>query len=134
MSAINGTTVLLRANGNPLALLTDTTLNIEQDLPDATSKDSGGWAAHINGLRSFSIDVDGLASFVATTGNANILANLIANRSQVSFRFATATSGQLQFTGTVSLASLSLTAPNEDTATLSGSMTGTGALVIGTVS
>lgn len=134
MSAINGTTVLLRANGNPLALLTDTTLNIEQDLPDATNKDSGGWAAHINGLRSYSIDVDGLASFVATTGNANILANLIANRSQVSFRFAPTTSGQLQFTGTVSLASLSITAPNEDTATLSGSMTGTGALVIGTVS
>ena len=134
MSAINGTLVLLRANGNPLALVTDATLNIEQDLPDATSKDSSGWAAHINGLRSYSVDVDGLASFVATTGNSNILANLIANRSQVSFRFATATSGQLQFTGTVSLGSLSITAPNEDTATLSGSMTGTGALVIGTVS
>ena len=134
MSAINGTLVLLRADGNPLALVTDATLNIEQDLPDATSKDSSGWAAHINGLRSYSVDVDGLASFVATTGNSNILANLIANRSQVSFRFATATSGQLQFTGTVSLGSLSITAPNEDTATLSGSMTGTGALVIGTVS
>ena len=134
MSAINGTLVLLRADGNPLALVTDATLNIEQDLPDATSKDSSGWAAHINGLRSYSVDVDGLASFVATTGNSNILANLIANRSQVSFRFATATAGQLQFTGTVSLGSLSITAPNEDTATLSGSMTGTGALVIGTVS
>lgn len=134
MSAINGTLVLLRANGNPLALVTDATLNIEQDLPDATSKDSSGWAAHINGLRSYSVDVDGLASFVATTGNSNILANLIANRSQVPFRFATATAGQLQFTGTVSLGSLSITAPNEDTATLSGSMTGTGALVIGTVS
>jgi predicted secreted protein len=134
MSAINGTTVLLRSNGNPLALLTDTTLNIEQDLPDATNKDSGGWADHINGVRSYSIDVDGLASFVATTGNANILSNLIANRSNVSFRFAPNTSGQLQYTGTVSLASLSITAPNEDTATLSGSMTGKGALVIGTVS
>lgn len=134
MPVFNGTTVLLRANGNPLALLTNTTLNIEQDLPDASSKDSAGWADHVNGQRSYSVDVDGLADFTATTGNSNILANLIANRSNVSFRFATTTAGQLQFSGTVSLASLSISAENEQTATLSGSMTGKGALTIGMVS
>jgi predicted secreted protein len=134
MPAFNGTTILLRADGNPLALLTDTTLNIEQDLPDSTTKDSGGWADHINGLRSFSIDVDGLADFTGTTGNAKILTDFITGRENVSFRFATTTSGQLQYSGTVSLASISITAPNEDTATLTGSMTGKGALTVGTVS
>jgi predicted secreted protein len=134
MPAFNGTTILLRADGNPLALLTNTTLNIEQDLPDASSKDASGWADHVNGQRSFSIDVDGLADFTATTGNANIISNFIANRSNVSFRFATTTSGQLQYSGTVSMASVSITAENEQTATLSGSLTGKGALTIGTVS
>jgi predicted secreted protein len=134
MPAFNGTTILLRADGNPLALLTDTTLNIEQDLPDATSKDAGGWSEHINGLRSFSVDVDGLADFTGTTGNATILTAFITGRENVSFRFAPTTSGQLQYTGTVSLASLSITAPNEDTATLTGSMTGKGSLTVGTVS
>jgi predicted secreted protein len=134
MPAFNGTTVLLRADGNPVALLTGTTLNIEQDLPDATTKDSGGFADHINGLRSYSIDVDGLADFTGTTGNLKILTDFVMNRENVSFRFATTTSGQTQYTGTVSLASLSIEAGNESPATVSGSLTGKGELVLGTVS
>ena len=35
------------------------TLNIEQDLPDGTTKGSEGWEEHINGVRRWSIDFDG---------------------------------------------------------------------------
>ena len=127
MSAFNGTVMLLSLEGTPLALQTDATLNIEQDLPDATHKSSGGWADHINGLRSWSIDVDGRAS-IGNTGNFAVLFDLIANRENVAMEFAPSTGGGVKVTGNVSLANVSLGAPLEDTASLSGTLTGKGEL------
>jgi predicted secreted protein len=132
--AVNGTTVIYSQGGTPVALLRNTTLNIGQDLPDATTKNSGGFADHINGVRDYSIDVDGLVSFVATTGNADILSAMILNRTNVAFKFAPSTQGQVQYTGTVSLASLTIATPSEDVCTITGTLTGKGALVRGTVS
>lgn len=133
MPQINGTVMLLDLAGNPLAMQTDATLNIEQDLPDSTHKQSEGWADHINGLRSWSIDVDGRAS-IGSSGNFSTLFDLIANRSNVAMEFAASTSGTIKVTGEVSLANISLGAPLEDTASLSGSLTGKGALAKATVS
>jgi predicted secreted protein len=132
--AVNGTTVIYSQSGAPLALLTNSTLNVDQDLPDASTKDSGGYADHINGQRSWSIDVDGLASFVATTGNVDKLATLITTRASVTVSFAPTTAGQVRFHGTANLANLSISAPMEDVVTVTGSLTGKGALLKGTVS
>jgi predicted secreted protein len=134
MAAINGTTVIYSQSGTPLAMLTNSTLNINQNLFDATTKGSSGWADHGNGLRDWSIDVEGLASFVATTGNVDILATLITTRASVTVSFAPSTAGQLRFHGTANLASLSLGAPMEEAVTVSGSLTGKGILNKGTVS
>jgi predicted secreted protein len=134
MSAVNGTTIIYTHAGTPLALMTNTTLNINQDLPDATTKDSAGWADHISGLRDWSIDVEGLASFVGTTGNADILASMITARASVAVKFAPTTATQIRFSGTVNLASLSIGAQMEAAATVSGSLTGKGTLLKGTVS
>jgi predicted secreted protein len=134
MAALNGTTVLYSQSGTPLAMLTNTTLNVDQNLPDATTKGSGGWADHINGLRNWSIDVEGVASFTATTGNVDKLAVLITTRASVTASFAPSTAGLVRFSGTVNLANLSISAPMEDVVTVSGSLTGKGALLKGTVS
>ena len=133
MAAINGTLYLLSLEGTPLAMQTDATLNLEQDLPDATHKLSGGWADHINGLRSWSIDVDGRLSGLAG-GNFGLLFNLVTNRSNVAMEFASEVTGYVKVTGIVSLGSVSLGAPLEDTAPFSGTLTGKGPLTMAIVS
>ena len=133
MAGINGTTIVLDVDGSPIARLTDTTLNVNQDLPDASNKDSSGWADHINGQRSWDISLDGHAD-MGDQENVETLFDLIANRSNVDIEFATSTSNDVKFTGTASLADMSVGAPNEDVATVSGSLTGQGALSKSSVS
>jgi len=134
MSAVNGTLILLKDNGTAFALSTSCTLNIDLDLPDASTKSSAGWAEHIKGQKSWSVDLDGLADFeTGTDGSVQDLVGYIVNRSDVSIEFVPSTgfaggSKGVSYTGTASCASVSVVASNEDTATLSGSFTGTGAL------
>jgi predicted secreted protein len=145
MAAINGTLILFNVDvdgGTPATLgaTTSATLNIDMDLPDASSKDSAGWADHIQGQKSWSIDVDGIANFISSTGNVEELGNYILNRNTVDVEFVpNDAAGDLpsgtyvKYTGEASCASVSFVAGNEDTATLSGSFTGKGALTASTV-
>lgn len=132
MAAINGTLIVLNDNGTAFALTTSATLNVEMDLPDASSKQSSGWADHIQGQRSFSVDLDGLADF-EVSGSVQVLVDYILNRTTVSIEFepsagfAGGTKGY-SYQGDVSCSSVSIVAANEDTATLSGSFVGTGEL------
>jgi predicted secreted protein len=134
MPGINGTTVIYSHGGTAIAMLTNTTLNINGDLPDSSNKDDLGWANHIYGQRSWDISVDGVASFVATTGNIAVLSAAITGRTSVAIKFAPSTAGQVQFTGSASVNGLTISAPNEDTVTISGTITGNGVLTVGTVS
>jgi len=132
MAAVNGTLILLKDDGTAFAATTSATLNIEMDLPDSSTKDSGGWAEHILGQKSWSVDLDGIADFELTTGTVDILASFLIDRTQADIEFepqsgAFTTKG-VSYTGTASLSSVSLVAANEDTATLTGSFTGDGAL------
>ena len=65
MSKINGPNVLIYSDGVLIACQRSATINLDQDLPDSSCKDDGGWVTHINGSRSASVDFDGLYS---TTG------------------------------------------------------------------
>ena len=132
MAAINGTLILLEDNGTAFALTTSATLNVEMDLPDASSKQSNGWANHIQGQRSFSVDLDGLADF-EVSGSVQVLIDHILDRTTVAIEFepdagfAGGTKGY-SYQGSASVSSVSVVASNEDTATLSGTFVGTGAL------
>ena len=132
MAAVNGTLILLNDNGTAFAATTSATLNIEMDLPDSSTKDSGGWAEHILGQKSWSVDLDGIADFELTTGTVDILASYLIDRTQATIEFepqaGAFSSKGVSYTGTASLSSVSLVAANEDTATLTGSFTGDGAL------
>lgn len=132
MAAVNGTLILLKDDGTAFAATTSATLNIEMDLPDSSTKDSAGWAEHILGQKSWSVDLDGIADFETSTGTVDILVDYLINRTQADIEFepqsgAFTTKG-VSYTGTASLSSVSLVAANEDTATLTGSFTGDGAL------
>lgn len=78
MAQLNGTTVLVYADGTLIATQTDCTVNVDQDLPSVTNKSSGGWAEHINGLKSGSVSCSALYS---TTGVSvdTVIANIIAS-------------------------------------------------------
>jgi predicted secreted protein len=132
MPKINGTDLLVYVGAVPIAHSTSATLNIEQDLPDATTKSSGGFADHINGLKSWSIDFDGLVDYASSYGAEELFDNL-KNGNNVTVKFATSTGGDSYWQGTASVASLSMTADMEAPVSFSGSFTGKGTLTRATV-
>lgn len=60
MAKINGSLVLVYADGTLVASQKGCTVTWEQDLPEASSKDSTGWEEHINGTRRATVDFDAL--------------------------------------------------------------------------
>jgi predicted secreted protein len=123
---INGTLVLVNAQGSAIASTTDATLNIEMDAPDASTKGSSGWAENIAGQKSWSIDVDGLATFDYSTGNVEKLVEYLTGQTLVAVRFLP--DAGVAYYGDARMTSVSIGAPNEDVASISGTFTGTGEL------
>lgn len=132
MAKINGTDLLVYVGSNPIAHSTSATLTIEQDLPDATTKSSGGWADHINGLKSWSIDFDGLVDYSASYGVEELFDNL-KNGNNVTVKFSTEDSGDSYWTGSASCSNLTMTADMEAPVSFSGTFTGKGTLTRSTV-
>jgi len=131
-SRFNATALILSLNGSPVAHSTSATLNINQDLLDATTKDSGRFKEQIRGVRDWSIDVEGLIDYTASFG-ADELADLIINGVTAEIALTTGTSGDTKYTGTVDLSGLSQDAPAEGLAAFSGTLLGTGPLTKTTI-
>lgn len=134
MAKINGSVIIPQIGGDAVLHTTNATLTIDVDLPDATTKDSAGWADHIHGLRNFSLTIEGYAAYNATTGNVADLLDLIIDRTSATFQFAPSGAGNTMVSGSVSLANLELGANMEETASLSSTLTGKGALTVSTTS
>lgn len=129
MAKINGTLLILDVDGSPVTHVTNATLNITRDIPDANDKDSAPWGDHLDetGILNWSIDVEGNADW-AEEGNAEVFYDLITGRTAVPVVFGPEGASHVNFTGNASTNDLSLDSPNEETATISGSMTGKGEL------
>jgi predicted secreted protein len=145
MAKINGSNVVVWLDhligptaDDKILFTTNCTLTINHDLPDATSKDSEGWAKHISGLRSWEVTVDGLSDFgdwssSVSGGNIAELWDLITNRRPIAkMVFAVDDdddgSATEYYYGRVSLANLELTNEMESTASFSGTLIGKGEL------
>ena len=129
MAKINGTVMLIQSGSDTLLWTKSCTLNLEQDLPDSTTKDSAGWAEHINGLRSWSIDFDGAWDIAGTGMTPNeVLAIIIARTADATVKFGTSAAFATGWTGTATVKNISIGAAMEDPATFSGSLVGNGAL------
>lgn len=129
MAKINGTLIILDVDGSPVTHVSNATLNTSRELPEANDKDSAPWADHLDdaGLMEWSIDVDGNADWLEN-GNVQTLFQLITGRTAVPIVFGPEAAGYVNFTGNASTNDLSLETPSEETATLSGTMTGKGEL------
>lgn len=130
----NGTLLVVKVGGVAVAHSTSCSLSVSTDLPEATTKDSGGWAQQIQGVRSWSVSTDGLAVIEASAAGINVedLFSSISSRTDVTLTFSTFVSGDKIWTGSAAVESLDFTGDMESPATFSASFTGTGALVMTT--
>jgi len=138
MAILNGTELKVYSTGttNLVAFAQNCTLNINHSPREITNKESAGNKEILEGLRDFSIDVDGAyawtdASGAALTNGADDLlqTKLLASRLKVDFIFGdTAATHDVSYAGSGYITSMSFTGGTEDTATYSMTIEGTGAL------
>jgi predicted secreted protein len=119
MALISGTLILVDADGSPIAHSQDATLTLGRELPDATTKDSGGWEEHLTGagLRNAEGSVNGLAAW-GDDENVDILTDFIYSRDDVTVIFGPENSA-VQFEGDAGFSNVELDSPNEEAATYS---------------
>lgn len=86
MSAINATSFLLLKDETVLGHSTSTVINLEQDLADATTKDSQGWQEFLAGIRSGRIRAEGLTDY-SDSLNFGQLQEMLITRSINDFYF-----------------------------------------------
>lgn len=139
MAILNGTDIKVYSSGttNLVAFAQNCTLTINQSIREITNKESAGFKESLEGLRDFTIDIDGAYAYTDASGStiANgaddlVQANLIgATRPTIDFIFGdTQASLDVSYSGKGFITSVSLTGGTEDTATYSLTIEGTGAL------
>jgi TP901-1 family phage major tail protein len=133
MAKINGTDFLVYSDNVAVGASTSCTLNVSANLFDVTSKDSAGWAEKLPGLRSWSIDVEGLYD-PAQTLDAEELYDMLDTRDEVTVKFSTTEVGATYYTGKAYVTSLKISAPMEDAVTITATFEGTADLNKATVS
>jgi predicted secreted protein len=131
----NGTNLVILVGAEVIAHAKNCSLSVKANLPDASTKDSGGWADHIGGQMSWSLKTDGLAT-VTPTGADYVVGDIftaLTDRTTVTVKFTTyngssAILGDLYWAGDAFIESLDMTADMEAPVTFSASFTGNGVL------
>lgn len=145
-SVFNGTSLVVLIGTEVIAFATSCSLSIAIDAPDASTKQSLGWADEIGGQKSWSLTTDGLATVVpgavATYISTTELSNLAIARTAVTVKFTTVNNGTVGgvtpvagdtiYSGSAFIESVDMTADMENPVTYSVSFKGTGELTIGT--
>lgn len=145
-SVFNGTSLVVLIGSEVIGYATSCSLSLAIDAPDASTKQSLGWADEIGGQRSWSLTTDGLATVVpgsvASYISTTELNNLAIARTAVTVKFTTVdnsivggvtpVSGDTIYSGSAFIESVDMTADMENPVTYSVSFKGTGPLTIGT--
>ena len=138
MAILNGTELKVYSSGttNLVAFAQNCTLNVNHSPREITNKESAGFKEILEGLRDFSIDIDGAYAWTNANGVAltdgvdDVLeANVLNARQQVNFIFGDTSSNDISYGGKGYITSVSITGGTEDTATYSLSIEGTGELI-----
>ena len=124
---MNGTNLLAYVNGVAVGQSKSFTINLNQELIDATTKGSGGWKDHLAGLKDWSADIEALVDFGQSEGLSECFSD-VTNGTSLTVKFGTEVTGDSRWTGTAYVSNLSWSAPMEDVVTYSFSVTGSGAL------
>ena len=125
MAIENGTDIVVSVGATPVAFASTGTLTINQDTPETTNKDSGGWTTNIKGIKSWSITGTHMLDFGASYGTSQLFANLSAgDLVNVSF----GRSGGSVWSGQARVSNLTITADNAQPGTYDFEFIGSGAL------
>jgi predicted secreted protein len=126
MGAFNGSDILVILtdyDNTPIAMQKGLTLSVDYNLPDGSSKDSGGWAEHLIGISNVKIDFTALFGVENYDDDeiisATDLMDYIINKT--SLGVAISGFGQT-IVGQVDMNSLSFDAPFDAAMGLTGSM------------
>ena len=138
MAILNGTELKVYSSGttNLVAFAQNCTLNVNHSTREITNKESNGFKEVLEGVRDFSIDVDGAYAWTnaqgadLTDGADDLIdTNVLTNRLPVTFMFGdNQTTDDNFYSGKGFITSMSLTGGTEDTATYSFTIEGTGTL------
>lgn len=119
-----------------IANATSNDFTITKDMIETTNKDSAGAKEFIAGEYGYTMSVEGMFEEDASVGSSiswkEILTDLLAGTS-VTIVMTSNVSGDLKLSGSAFFNELNLTAPNNDVATFTASIQGTGALTVGTI-
>ena len=129
MAKVNGSDMTIYSGTDLLLWSKTCSLNVEQDLPDGTTKGSSGWEEHINGVRRWTIDFDGAWDVSGSGLTPNeMIAAIIARTADTVIKFGTTAAAATGWSGNGTIKNLSISGQMEDVATFSGQIVGNGAL------
>jgi predicted secreted protein len=124
----NGTNLKVYVAGNVVARATSCELSISSNLRDATTKDSGGDAERLPGLREWSLSTDALYSEDYSGAGVDEIFAAIKNGTKLAVKFSSNNVGDHEYAGDAYVTDMSLNAGTEENATYSASFQGTGAI------
>ena len=127
MSAIKGLDVLIKVGSTVVGGQRNASLEMSAETIDSTVKSTGGWAAKIPGLKSWTSSCDGIY-FLDDTGLA-AAQTAFMNGNEVKLEFSN--SSGLAYSGQAVITSMSVEAGQEDVVSYTISFEGTGALTVG---
>lgn len=131
---INGTNLRLYADGNPIGTATSCTLSFSKELRETIHKDNvSGYAANESGKKSYSISFEGFATEDTSLNTVTVnsmpdVFDLFNQDAAFAWKFTTDVVGDTQWAGNGIMSEFSVTAAVEENSTISGSITGTGAV------
>ena len=143
MSAINGTSLTLYIPSHaadatgvnitwiPIGLSKSASLSISADTPDISTKDSSGWSEVIAGMKSWSMDFESLLDLTDDASANGLLPLWTYFSTRAKIKVAWGKAGVYWY-GDAYLSSLDESAESEQPVSFSGSLTGSGALTLGT--
>jgi hypothetical protein len=123
----NGTLLGVYIGGTLIAHSTSATLDVSMSTRDETTKDSAGWSEKGEGLREWSISGDFLVAEDATYGYGDLMTAYIG-RTLLTVKYSSEVTGDVSYTGSAYLTSLSRSAGTEDSESGSYTLEGTGIL------
>ena len=133
----NGTSLVLSIDtsggGSPVLLgaSTSCSVNFTLDTFETTNKDSAHRKSYLPAATGFTMDCEAFYTTDETVAPDNLMTALNSRTLvDVEFNEASDTTGDYKYTGKAYITSCSLNAPNEDAATYSISLQGSGALTI----
>lgn len=127
MATIKGNDLEVYIGGTLVGKATSATLNINSNLLDASTKESGGWLDQIAGQKSWDVSSEMLVDFSLTYGVSQLYTAFLAGTELV-LVFGEGTGSVAKFEGNALVSSISINAANEELATVSASFNGTGSL------